>query len=500
MGLNLNLFVHGVPNGQKIWGPQEDDRIFIESFYGRRANVEVQLLIDIIQAGGNINSYYTYYRKGNILDKDNRTGSYFALTVRSNEYYTDIFNMYNILDAAYHKYVLGTILKNDISATKFIVQDFDQVNTQLQNLEKVVVDYLGSFSVDSDFVSLNGFIANAKSEASTVNLLECNNLLGYVKKTGNVSVSPLHPTNQVAELTKRKNEEIESIKHQSQQQISVVQNEATQKIKVASEGTEKAIETIKREYASADKTITGLKKQLENEKSSVSNLENELKKNKEELKNYERSKQDLSSKKQELDNANQVLSNVYRSLSAWSEVAVIKGAVNPDENNYKKTVLEKMNKFHPLVDLIFMLILLLMVSYSLLKSPSSDETSLEELKNAKVKIEQLSNKLEETEKQLTQQITVNSVVHEISNPNEIIAKYPDARIDVRELSTQNPNMDVNKKYHISIINAIGGNWKSDSFIFNSDSTTISPIKTGACKIDYVINNVVIKSRPINVVR
>lgn len=26
MGLNINLFVHGVPMGQKIWGPKSDDQ------------------------------------------------------------------------------------------------------------------------------------------------------------------------------------------------------------------------------------------------------------------------------------------------------------------------------------------------------------------------------------------------------------------------------------------------------------------------------------------
>ena len=34
MGIEFTLFVHGVPKGQKIWGPNED-RDFIGLYYGK---------------------------------------------------------------------------------------------------------------------------------------------------------------------------------------------------------------------------------------------------------------------------------------------------------------------------------------------------------------------------------------------------------------------------------------------------------------------------------
>jgi hypothetical protein len=500
MGLNLNLFVHGVPKGQKIWGPQEDDRIYIESIYGRKTNVEVQLLVDIIQFKGNVNCYYTYYRSGNILDNDGRAGSYFALTVRSSEYYTDLVNIYNILDAAYHKFVLGTIIKSDGSVTKFITQDFDQVDKQLQDVEKEIIHYLSSFSIGSDVIGLNGFMANAKLEAVNVNLLECNskNLLTHVKKNGNVSVSPLYPTTQVAELTKRKNEEIESIKSQLQRQISMVQNEAAQKINEASEGKQKSIEAIKREFASADNTIADLKKQLETEKSSISTLTSELKKHKEELKNYESTKHELDSKKQELDNANRILSSIKQSFSVWNEVNTIQGTPQTNANKPKKTVLEKLNKFHPMVDFIGMLLLMLFIAYGLLKSPSSNQPSSEELKDVKELIKELNKNLKETENQLTKQSNENTGSSDFLDPSEIIAKYPKAKIDIKELSTTNPNMKKGVKYHISIKEATGGSWKSNDFTIVDEGIVI-PNKVGICEVSYVIDNVSIVSRKINVI-
>jgi len=498
MEKNLKLFVHGVPKGQQIWNPQEDDRLYIESFYGRKANVEVQLLVEIIQTSNNDNCYYTYYRNVNILDNDNRPGAYFALTVRSNAYYTDLANMYNILDAAYHKFVLNTIIKSDASVTKFIVQNFDQVDKQLQDVEKEITHYLSFFSIDTDFVGLNGFKVNPEYDAETINLIECNSksLLDYVRTKGNLSVSPLHPTNEVAELTKKKNEEIESIKSQSQQQISKVQYEADQKLKIAIEGKEKNIEAIRKEYSSADKTITGLKKQLEAEKSSIASLNSELDKHKEERKKNESTKHELATKKQELDNAYQILSSVKQSFSAWN--GVVKGAAQLTSTDPKKTVFEKLNKFLLLGYKILVLVLLLVIVFNVWKSTSTARVSSQKLNNLKVQIDQLNTKLKEAENQLTQRSTMNTVVPEISNTNEIIAVYPDAKIDITELSPQNPTMRISTTYHISIQKATGGSWKSDDFTIIGNNTII-PNKIGDCKISYVINNKVASSRTINVV-
>ncbi|MEY3738880.1 MAG: hypothetical protein RL544_1658, partial [Bacteroidota bacterium] len=94
MDLKLNLFVHGVPKGQKIWGPQEEDRNFIESFYSQKSDLSAQLKIDVMKIGSDAYCYYTYLRGSNILDIDNRPGSYFALTIRINACYIDLKNMY----------------------------------------------------------------------------------------------------------------------------------------------------------------------------------------------------------------------------------------------------------------------------------------------------------------------------------------------------------------------------------------------------------------------
>ena len=90
--------------------------------------------------------------------------------------------MYNILDAAYRKFFIGTILVDKVAFTYFYVLDFEDISAKLSDLEKEIVGYIGQFSVDSDFVSLDGFVVNPKSEIKAVNLYECNseNLLSHV--------------------------------------------------------------------------------------------------------------------------------------------------------------------------------------------------------------------------------------------------------------------------------------------------------------------------------
>ena len=60
MAYNIKLFVHGVPNGQDIWGNPGADAKYIEAFYGRKSNVASQMILEVMQFGGETNAYYTY--------------------------------------------------------------------------------------------------------------------------------------------------------------------------------------------------------------------------------------------------------------------------------------------------------------------------------------------------------------------------------------------------------------------------------------------------------
>jgi hypothetical protein len=290
MALKLNLFVHGVPKGQKIWGPQEEDRIFLESFYSKKSNLDAQLQVDVMKIGKEVYCYYTYLRGGNMLDVDNRQGSYFALTIRINAYYNDLFNMYSILEASYQKFILGKILTSNESSSKYLVDDFQQSDDNLASLEKEIINYLSSFSNGSDFISLENFVTNSKLACQNINLLECSNknVFSYIKEKGNISISPFHASKQFSDYVRKKEEEVEKMKLEAQKQIG----EEKRKL-------EQQIQSIKAEYTTADKTISELNRQLELEKSNVELFKNDLELKNKKVTEYENLKQKFYSKEQE---------------------------------------------------------------------------------------------------------------------------------------------------------------------------------------------------------
>jgi hypothetical protein len=361
MALNLNLFVHGVPSlGQEIWGPVNSDRVLLENFYGKRTNIEAQLQVDIFQIDGNLNCYYTYLRGCNVISRGGREGSYFALTVKINAYYTDLFNMYNILDVIYQKMILRTILNSDVSASRYIVNDFNQVDEQLIKIEEEVKKYLSSFSITSDFINLNeGFASNSQFEAAKINLLECNhrNILNHIKEKGNISVSPFYPSMQTAEQIRRKDEEINNMNLQMQQKIAEEKNKSEQ---------EKQL--IKQEYASAASTIAELNKELETAKKNVFNLKSELDRNNNKLNEYNILKQKLTSREEEFNKSTQILSIIKKSLDGFNGNNVATAKNKPSDIVHAKSNIEKFNIYLLFTNFIFTFFIFLFLLYLICKS------------------------------------------------------------------------------------------------------------------------------------
>ena len=81
MALNINLYVHGVPMGHKTWGALGEDGSFITNFYRPKWPAKELMQVDIMECKGKVYSYYTFVKGQNVMGYDNRTGSYFALTI-----------------------------------------------------------------------------------------------------------------------------------------------------------------------------------------------------------------------------------------------------------------------------------------------------------------------------------------------------------------------------------------------------------------------------------
>ncbi|MGM9851457.1 MAG: hypothetical protein ACI306_04870 [Muribaculaceae bacterium] len=227
MSIDIKLYVHGVPNGQNIWGNPGTDKPYILAFYGLHNQLEAsdQMLVEIRDAM----AYYTYiYSDNKLQDKDGRPGGYLALTVRINQYYSYIQNIYHLLEAAFNSYIVGHILEPTAGGYRFMIAQFDQDNRNLSELEGELNKYLINFSSNHDFVPLAGLKSNSSSEYVKINPSDATPKKAFdiMKSTGKLSVSAKYPSAKEADIAQKKDSEIQMVKADCQKKITATKNES----------------------------------------------------------------------------------------------------------------------------------------------------------------------------------------------------------------------------------------------------------------------------------
>lgn len=287
MGLNINLFVHGIPMGQAIWGAQGDDQRYCASFYGPSWDAPELMKVEAKNLGGSPCCYYTFVKGQNISDCNGRQGAYFALTLRFNAYYADFQNIYNILKAACDKLCLGLCLQEAGGQTRFKVADFQSIDKQLKDMEKRIIDYIGQFSVGEDIASFQGFPMNSTAAAPKANLHECSRPVAIecIRKAGKLIVSPWYlpvsAAKKVDQMEKDKQaaiqkaqQDIQLQRRQCEAQLTAArQQAASQEATLKSQHSEalnrctaewqQKVDELKRQYADTDKKIAEARKKAQ---------------------------------------------------------------------------------------------------------------------------------------------------------------------------------------------------------------------------------------------
>lgn len=522
MAYNIKLFVHGVPNGQDVWGSLGADAKYIEAFYGRKSNVASQMILEVMQFGGETNAYYTYfYFSDKIQDKiNNRLGGYFALTLRINYYYADIQNIYNLLEAAFNKYIIGSVLEYTAGGgCRFKVTQFNQVNDNLKALEKELEHYLMQFSSNTDFVSLGGFKSNGQNECGTINLLEAapNVVSSHVKSTGKISVSSLHPTSKEQQIINKMNSEVQAANSNAQQQIAAAQQKAQQDIQAAQREKEQGIQAVKNEYKDADKTISQLRAQIDKNNKEISRLSTQVNELNTKWQNAQAYKTHYEESQKKLEKTEKLISEIKKNLSGLSGISELLGISSVGTNIYggrqgggrkpeehSNGFASFIKKIHPFMDFFVMIILLLIIGVTLPKSCNSKDNNFvgfslfgsdKKVDDQKEK-EQLAELQESTEVPDVEEV---QTVSEQSQPS-LKERFPNAKIDVSGISNTNP-MKAGFSYKVSLLNVEGdlkGEWVSNDFdIYNEQ---VTPKKDGSCTLLYIVNGDTLVTRTISVKR
>ncbi len=428
MGLNISLFVHGVPMGQKIWGPKGDDQRYLSSFYGPKWESPEVMKVEVMTFGGLTNCYYSFVKGLNVCDSQGRAGSYFALTLRINAFYIDVQNMYNILKAAYEKMCIGLCVQDTGAMIKYLVADFQSVDSKLKDIENHIVNYISEFSIYEDIVSLSGFPAISQGASLNVNLHECTKdvALDWVKKAGKIMVSPYFLPANAAKTVDKYKAEMETVRQKAQQEIELQQRTSQEKIASITQESQAKVLTVTQQ---AEEKLR-LSEQRSQQQIAQANAENERKmqelrqnysevdekldalnqRNRElgnEVANW---KQQYKQKNKELQSSNVKIQKLQESVEKLQrEVSSIKGNgvnVYPTRYTPKKSVVDK-NFIIVCIAGFFVILLVGFLIYLLMGKWD----------NKKDKIEDLQEKVEKLETENQRSRTENGKLQDSQKPN-----------------------------------------------------------------------------------
>lgn len=411
MGLSLKLFVHGVPSGQRSWENSGNARAYIDSFYGRKSDVDTQLIVEIMQEAGVPYCYYTYLKSRNILAADGRPGSYVAMTVRVNAYYADIPNMYMVLDAAYRKILVGTVLAENASSARFLIQDFKQVDDQLSVMESQIVGYISNFSVNADFSSLNGFASNAKTDPLRFNLLDCNasDLLVRMKNTGSIAISPSFPTLRFADIIQRKETELKTLRTSMQQQFLSAEAKAAHDLQAVLREKNDAVNAANAKCIVAANQVKGLENQLKALQDRVLRLEADLKSSQREIGKVNQYKVELKGVKEaikrredKIERLNTRLNNARTALNGVPDIDTILGFSGTLQHNNAQRRNDDLAwkvmlcRYSPLVSIILAMALVLVIVLAMMGVFNTQKKPEVKIQGGNIPIEQLGDSLNNT--------------------------------------------------------------------------------------------------------
>ena len=246
MGLNIDLVVHGVPMGQKMWGAKHEEELFFSSFYGAQWQ-ETEVLRVETQTFGNVTNCYYSFVKGK-CDSNGRSGSYFALTLRMNCFYADVQNLYNILKAAYAKMCVGMCLQESNGVLKYTVSDFSSKENEFLNLQKQLRGYIENFSVESDLMSLAEF--NKASTGNCISLKDCVKANALkLAKLGSFKVSAYYLSASDQNTLNKYRAELDSTKKKASEELDAQRQSYQSQIAEQEKKFNSNIESIRKENA-----------------------------------------------------------------------------------------------------------------------------------------------------------------------------------------------------------------------------------------------------------
>lgn len=200
--MTVDLILHGVPNGQDIWGVSDDTHYF-STFYAHKDEKEL-LSIDARKVSGKSYCYYNYLKYNGVTASDGRAGAYIGITIRFDAYYKDIFNIYHLCEIVYNSLLNSILIKNGDNV-KFKITKFEDAEQELGDIKKKIFNLINLSATSKDFTPINDSFFTNDNKTVKAFLLDCtpDNVLQALLKYGKVEISKYYPS--INETKKLKN-------------------------------------------------------------------------------------------------------------------------------------------------------------------------------------------------------------------------------------------------------------------------------------------------------
>lgn len=271
--MDIEIFVHGVPNGQSFWG-KEEDRNYFGNFYGQSSSDAVKYLIQTRSSNGQTYCYYNYLIYHNVVGSDGREGSYFGLSIRFDAYCKDFIGIYKILDTVFTAHVQNKILKYQNGNYKYTIADFVSASDIMDKIKEAIWQLLKTTLTNESVCSLRGFTIGG-GKLPTGNLYEAttNDVEATVKQYGMIALSPYYPTVREMGMAQQYDSKLQSVKQQYEETYSAEINAKEQTNRSLSE----SLASLQKECAKLQEAIAHKDKIIAQKDSAITNLENHIK-------------------------------------------------------------------------------------------------------------------------------------------------------------------------------------------------------------------------------
>lgn len=146
----VKVYIHGRPQGQDIWSvaPMANDKFYLNPFLDSKIGetMDSVLQIDLWQN----NSYYSYIHRNNFLEKGNRAGAYFAITICfEKQLCTHVALLYNLLDSAYKQLCVGNLVEVIGEHERFLISQFAEKENVLNQISSVIIQNINKYIVSA---------------------------------------------------------------------------------------------------------------------------------------------------------------------------------------------------------------------------------------------------------------------------------------------------------------------------------------------------------------